>query len=94
MRLSVTRPHRAELRGARDTPAPPGAMALYSLRLAAMTTCVGLVFSVATLADVWQFPVCVTMLLLAWALWSWTRTRRLWENPHVRVRVVTTVAAG
>ena len=94
MRLSVTRPHRAELRGARDTPAPPGAMALYSLRLASVTTCVGLVFSVATLADVWQFPVCVTMLLLAWSLWSWTRTRRLWEDPHVRVRVVTTVAAG
>jgi hypothetical protein len=94
MRLSVTRPHRAELRGPRDTPAPPGSMALYSLRLAAVTTCVGLVFSVATLADVWQFPVCVTMLLLAWALWSWMRTRRLWEDPLVRVRVVTTVAAG
>ena len=34
MRLSITRPHRAELRDARDTPAPPGAMAVYSVRLA------------------------------------------------------------
>jgi len=94
MRLSVTRPHRAELRGARDTPAPPGSMALYSLRLASITTCVGLVFSAATLGDVWQFPVCVTLLLLAWSLWSWTRTKTLWNDPEVRVRVVTTVAAG
>jgi hypothetical protein len=37
-RLSVLRPHKADLRGPRDTPAPPVTMAVYSLRLALVTT--------------------------------------------------------
>ena len=50
MDLSVTRPHRADLRGPRNTPAPPGVMAAYSARLAVSTTLVAVLFSV--LADV------------------------------------------
>jgi len=94
MRLSVTRPHRAELRGPRDTPAPPGTMAIYSARLAAVTTTVGLVFSVSTFTHEWAVPVLVTAGLLCWATLSWLRTRRLWGEVTTRAHVVATVAAG
>ena len=94
MRLSVTRPHRADLRGARDTPAPPGAMALYSVRLASTTTLLGLLFSAATYSSLWEPPVLLTLLLLLWSLASWSGTRRRWRSPEVRAHVVTTVAAG
>jgi hypothetical protein len=94
MRLSVTRPHRADLRGARDTPAPPGTMALYSARLAIVTTTVGLLFSLATFGAPWQAPVLFTAGLLAWAARSWSGTRQRWAQPSVRARVVATVASG
>jgi hypothetical protein len=94
LRLSVTRPHRAELRSPRDTPAPPGTMALYSVRLAAVTTLVGLVFSVSTVARSAWLPIVTTAVCLAWAAWSWSRTRRIWADPVRRAHVVATVAAG
>jgi len=94
MHLSVTRPHRAELRGPRDTPAPPGTMAIYSARLAGATTTVGLVFSIATFGSVWVVPVALTLGLVLWAAWSWSRTRRLWSQVPVRAVVVSTVASG
>jgi hypothetical protein len=94
MRLSVTRPHRADLRGPRDTPAPPGTMAVYSARLAVVTTTVGLGFSAATFGRSVLPPLLLTAGLLAWAAYSWTRTRRRWSDPVVRAHVVATVAAG
>lgn len=94
LRLSVTRPHRAELRGARDTPAPPGTMALYSARLAVVTTTIGLLFSVATFGAPWQWPALLTLALVLWALRSWAGTRRRWADPATRARVVATVASG
>jgi hypothetical protein len=94
MHLSVTRPHRADLRGPRDTPAPPGTMAVYSARLAVVTTTVGLVFSAATFGRSIVPPLLVTVGLLCWAAYSWTRTQRRWSDPLVRANVVTTVAAG
>jgi hypothetical protein len=94
LRLSITRPHRADLRGPRDTPAPPGTMAIYSARLAGTTTFVGLLFSVSTLGTAPLVPVALTIGLLLWAMWSWTRTRRMWTLMSVRTHVVTTVAAG
>jgi hypothetical protein len=94
MRLSVTRPHRAELRGARDTPAPPGTMAAYSARLAGVTTLVGLIYSVSTFGNAWQPPVLVTMGLVAWAWGSWRGTLRRWSRPEVRTRVISTVSSG
>jgi hypothetical protein len=94
MRLSVTRPHRAELRGPRDTPAPPGSMALYSVRLATVTTLCGLVFSLATYGRSLTVPLLMTTALLAWAAVSWSRTKRLWRQPETRARVVATVASG
>ncbi|MGD9955902.1 MAG: hypothetical protein AB7O74_08765 [Candidatus Nanopelagicales bacterium] len=94
LHLSVTRPHRADLRGPRDTPAPPGTMAVYSVRLAVVTTTVGLVFSGLTFGRSILPPLLMTTGLLCWAAWSWTRTRRRWSDPAVRAHVVTTVAAG
>jgi len=41
LRMSVRRPHRADLRGPRDAVAPPGALALASARLALPTAVVG-----------------------------------------------------
>lgn len=94
MRLSVTRPHRADLRGPRDTPAPPGTMAVYSARLAVVTTLVGLGFSAATFGRTIVPPLLLTAGILAWAAYSWSRTKRRWADPVVRAHVVATVAAG
>lgn len=94
LHLSVTRPHRADLRGPRDTPAPPGTMAVYSARLAVVTTLVGLAFSAATLGRSLVPPLLMTVGLLCWAGFSWSRTRRRWSDPVVRAQVVTMVAAG
>jgi hypothetical protein len=94
LRLSVTRPHRADLRGPRDTPAPPGTMALYSVRLALLTTPVALVFSVLTLGPTPLIPLAVAAVCLLWAVWSWRGTRRRWSDPVTRARVVGVVASG
>jgi hypothetical protein len=94
LHLSVTRPHRAELSTARDTPAPPGAMAVYSARLASVTTLVGVVFSLATFGRSVVVPIAVTVVVVLWAGWSWSRTRRRWAQDQVRARVVATVASG
>ena len=69
-------------------------MAVYSVRLAVVTTTVGLVFSALTFGRSPLPPVLMAAGLLCWAAWSWTRTRRRWRDPVVRAHVVTTVAAG
>ncbi len=94
MRLSVTRPHRAELRGPRDTPAPPGSMAVYSVRLAATTTLIGLAYSVASFTSSWLLPVVMTVALVLVAEWRWVGTRRRWDDPRTRGIVVATVSSG
>ena len=50
MGLSVRSPHRADLQGSRDTPAPPATMAAYSVRLATLTTLTGIAFSLTAYA--------------------------------------------
>ncbi len=94
LRYSMTRPHKAELRGSRDTPAPPGAMAVYSLRLAVGTTFLGLVLSGAAQLGVWWLPwlFATPALLLAArrVITAWAR----WADPPTRAWVVATVAQG
>jgi hypothetical protein len=94
MHLSVHRPHRADLRGPRDTPAPPGVMALYSARLAVSTTVLALVF--AGLAEVapWQWSVLLAAPVAALSLRRLAVVARQWEDVTVRTRVAGTVASG
>jgi hypothetical protein len=94
MRLSVERPHQADLRGPRDTPAPPGAMAAYSVRLAVSTTLVAVLFSGASRVDDWRLPAA---LVVPFALFSARRlvgSGRMWLDPTLRARVVATVSSG
>jgi hypothetical protein len=94
MRASLRYPYRAELRGSRDTPAPPGVMALHSVRLAVVTTVVSLLFSVAALSQVWWLPLVMAVPVVSWSGMRLMETARAWHHPHVRAFVVTTVSGG
>jgi hypothetical protein len=94
MRLSLVRPHRAELRGPRDTPAPPGVMAAYSVRLAVSTTLVAVLFSAVSRFDDWWLPAA---LVVPFGLLSARRlvgSARLWQDPAQRARVAASVSSG
>ncbi len=94
MGLSVRSPHRADLSGSRDTPAPPATMAAYSVRMASLTTFTGIGFSLAALAG---NPLVPLGLLLALGLLATRRlliAARQYSLPEVRARVTATVAAG
>jgi Co/Zn/Cd efflux system component len=95
MLLSVRRPHRADLRGARDIPAPPGSMAVYSVRLSAMTTLTAIMLSFVSYATPWPWlPLVVAVPLTVRALLALLRIAREWDDPGVRAQVVTSVASG
>ncbi|HWL36277.1 MAG TPA: hypothetical protein VNQ77_08770 [Frankiaceae bacterium] len=94
LRLSVLRPHRADLRGRRDTPAPPGTMAVYSVRMAAQTTLTGLLVTGATATGLWEAPVLVALPIVLLGLRSAAYAARLWRDPRWRAYVTVTVAAG
>ncbi|MGH8891905.1 MAG: hypothetical protein ACRDWY_01140 [Actinomycetes bacterium] len=94
MGLSVLRPHRADLRGPRDTPAPPGVMAAYSARLAVSTTLVALLFSAIAEVGSWQWSVAWALPLCLLSARRLVRAAHKWDDPGVRARVVATVAAG
>jgi hypothetical protein len=94
MRLSVTRPHRAELRDPRDSPAPPGAMAVYSVRLAAGTTTIGMAFLLVARLNDPVPPLLLTLCIGLWSARSLMVSGRLWEDAAIRSRVITTVSAG
>jgi hypothetical protein len=94
MQLSLTRPHRAGLRSPRDTPAPPGVMAAYSLRLAASTTLLAVLFSATAEQDDWRLPLLVALPLLLLSARRLAASARAWQAPQARARVATVVAAG
>jgi len=94
MRLSLVRPHHAQLLGPRDTPAPPGAMAAYSVRLAVSTTLVAVLFSVASQADDWRLPAALVVPFLLFSTRRLVGSSRLWRDPALRARVVSTVSSG
>jgi len=91
---SVRRPHRADLSGPRDAVAPPGALALASLRLAAPTALVGILVGSSLQLGAWWWPLVAALppLLLCWS--SLRRTLARYADPVVRARVVQAVAAG
>jgi hypothetical protein len=94
LRSSVRRPHRAALLGPRDTPAPPGATIGYSVKLAGGCTVIGLLFTGVALAGPWWVPPLLVVPFVAWAGRSLVETRRLWDDPVTRARVVQTVTGG
>lgn len=94
MHASVQRPHRADLRGPRDAVAPPGAMALASLRLAAPTALVALIIAAAAATGVWWLPLGLGLTMIVAAGMSLARTLRRYEDPVRRARVVAVVSAG
>lgn len=94
MRLSVRHPHQAELRGARETPAPPGTMAGYSLRLAVSTTLLGLVYSMLATLGTWQASVMLTVAALALGIRQLLAGAREYSEPRIRAHVTATVSAG
>ena len=91
---SVRRPHRADLSGPRDAVAPPGALALASLRLAVPTALVGILLGSSLQLGAWWWPLVVALppLLLCWL--SLRRTFARYADPVVRARVVQVVSAG
>jgi hypothetical protein len=94
LRVSLRRPGRAELLGHRDTPAPPAAMAVYSVRLATVTTLVGLLFSLAAHENEWLACVVLSFALVALSGVSVIRSVRRWDDVRVRARVVAAVSNG
>lgn len=94
MRASVRRPHHALLSGVRDAVAPPGALAVASVRLAVPTASVGVVIASAAATGVWWLPLAIGVPVVLAAGLSLARTLRRYDDPVVRARVVAVVAAG
>jgi hypothetical protein len=94
LRWSVVHPYRADLRGPRDTPAPPGALALYSARLAILTSVTGTAYGVCLQAGSLVGALVVSLLVAAVVAWSLVGTTRRWSDPRVRAHVAAVVAAG
>jgi hypothetical protein len=94
LRLSVRSPYQADLRGNRDAPAPPGAMAAYSIRLAGSVGLLGLAF-VAT-AQIGRPGAAIILGLVVGtaALARLLLIRRSWRSQLVRSRTLMTVAFG
>ena len=94
LRFSTTRPHKAELRGPRDTPAPPGAMAVYSLRLAVSTTFLGLLLAGSAHTGVWWLPWLLVFPVLLLALRRMLAAWGRWDDTVLRAGIVSRVSSG
>jgi len=95
MAISVRRPHRAELRGPRDTPAPPGAMFVNTVVLSLAVTITGSVLAAVSFdTDRPWLPVLLGVAMALPAVASVWRGSRRWRDPACRARVVAAVSAG
>ena len=94
LKMSVRRPHRADLRGPRDAVAPPGALALASARLALPTAFTGILLGSASQLGVWWWPPLLALPVFLLAVLSVMRSLRRYDDPFVRARIVQAVAAG
>jgi hypothetical protein len=94
MNVSVKSPHRSDLRGRRDTPAPPGAMIGYSARLAWRTTWSAMVLSLTSLATAAWLPLLVAIPMAALAGLSLMSSSRRWLDTETRSRVIAVVSSG
>ena len=91
---SVRRPHRADLRGPRDAVAPPGALAIASVRLAVPTTLVGILLGSSLAFGAWWAPVVFAVPPVLLCALSLRRTVRWYADPVTRARIVSVVSAG
>lgn len=94
MRLSVIHPHRADLRGPRDTPAPPGVMAVYSLRLAMATALIGVLYMTVALIGSTPTVGLLTGGLLLISLRRLLAASRQFRDPVIQSWVATRVSSG
>jgi hypothetical protein len=92
--VSVRRPYQADLRGDRDTPAPPGVMAGYSLRLAGVAGLLGLVMVVFAQLQALGGMVVLSVVVLALAGLRLALARRTWRDDAQRSRVLATISFG
>ncbi len=92
--VSLAHPRHALLRGGRDTPAPPAAMAVYSVRLATVTTLIGLLFGGVAHAGNWTVAVMLAVAMATLSGVSLARSVRTWEDPVKRAQVVAAVSSG
>ena len=94
LHASLHRPVRADLHGPRDAVAPPGALAVASLRLALPTAFVGVLLGAAASSGQWWLPPALALPLLGLCGLSAARTARRWADPVHRAFVVHSVANG
>ena len=93
-RWSLRHPYPTELRRPRDTPAPPAAMASYSVRLSASTTGGAVVLGVAMTLDSTALCVSSAALLLAPSLWRLAVAFRDHSRTETRSRVAAAVVGN
>lgn len=94
MRRSIRSPHKADLRSARDTPAPPAAMLGHALRLTSFATLIGAGFTLSgSIGHLWLTPAFAVVMML-WAVVHMLRTARTWSSVANRSIVVSRVALG
>ncbi|MGF1646004.1 MAG: hypothetical protein ACFCVF_03650 [Kineosporiaceae bacterium] len=91
---SVHRPYPAPLRGARDAPAPPVALAGYSMRLATATTLSGILFAFASAAPTPAVPAILTLPFLIAGGWTFRRAFEAFDRLEVRARVTAAVSGA
>jgi len=94
MRQSIVRPIKADLRSARDTPAPPLTMTMHSLRLIAATAVVGIGFVLAIRLPTVVPAVVISIAVVSVALVHLWQSSRMWQNRLRRIDVVTAVSTG
>jgi hypothetical protein len=93
-RWSVRHPHPADLRRARDTPAPPLWMARYSLQLSLATTLGALLIASGAVVDRALLSVLFALALLVPSLIRLSGALRAHRQPVIRSRVVATVTVA
>jgi hypothetical protein len=94
LRRSIRKPHKADLRSARDTPGPPTAMLAHAVRLTLFAIIPGTGFTLLLVAGpLWLLPA-FAGVMVALAGLHMRRTWREWDSPSRRSLVVARVALG
>jgi hypothetical protein len=94
LRHSVRAPYQADLRGNRDAPAPPGAMAGYSVRMAGAVGLLGLALVATAQLQRPGAALTLGLVVLGGAAVRLARTALAWRVPDRRARTLLTVAFG